>query len=141
MGITRSLGFIKLATKVSVNLFSKGVLLISVVPSYQPEVSYELFMRSLFNRDMSTGLLSFSDDYKTIGPDNTWHIKNEIPERPEPVCYVLDPNSCTNEQFEAVINGTAIVKNYVVVGFTDKQQSLKHAEENIAQEILGKEDL
>jgi hypothetical protein len=89
------------------------------VPWYQPETAYELFMRALFNKDMATGLLPIRDDYQTVGPASTWHIKNEIPERPEPVCYILAPSTCTKEQYDTVINGTAIIENYIVVGATE----------------------
>ena len=43
-------------------------------------------------------------------------VKNEVPEYPEPKCYVRYPGSCTPEQYATVIDGTAIVKDFFVVG-------------------------
>ncbi|KFY09286.1 hypothetical protein V491_08278 [Pseudogymnoascus sp. VKM F-3775] len=86
------------------------------VPWYQPEVSYEIFMRAMFNRDIATGLLPVSDDLTTTGLSSTFHIKNEVPEYPEPKCYVRAPGTCTPEQYATVIDGTAIVKDFFVVG-------------------------
>ena len=98
-------------------------------------------MRSLFNRDISTGLVPLFDDYKTIGPDSTWHIKNEVPESPQPVCYVLVPATCTAEQYETVQNGTAIIEDWVVVGVNNEERSSGFVSNGDAQEYLGKEDL
>lgn len=73
-------------------------------------------MRAMFNRDIATGLLPVSDDLATTGPSSTFHVKNEIPKRPEPKCYILQPGTCTPEQYASVIDGTAIIKDYFVVG-------------------------
>ncbi|KAJ5099821.1 hypothetical protein N7532_006822 [Penicillium argentinense] len=89
------------------------------VPAYQPETAYEIFHRALFNRDLATGKVNTArnDSYSTSGPASTWHIKNEVPDSPEPLCYILALEStCTDDQIESVINGTAIIKDYVVVG-------------------------
>lgn len=76
-------------------------------------------MRALFNKDIATGLLPVSDELTTIGPSSTFHIKNAVPESPEPKCYILHKESCTPEQYETVIDGTAIIKDFMVVGTTD----------------------
>ncbi|KAH8590315.1 putative carboxypeptidase S1 [Bisporella sp. PMI_857] len=110
-----------------------------LVPSYQPEVAYNLFMRSLFNKDLATGLLNINNEYKTTGPDNTWHIKNEVPESPNPVCYILNPETCTDEQYETVKNGTAIIENWIVVGVKTEGQVLP--DDGEAQEFLGRLEL
>lgn len=89
------------------------------VPSYQPETAYEIFHRALFNRDLATGKIDTAQNsnYSTHGPASTWHIKNEVPESPEPLCYILAlAATCTDDQAEGVINGTAVIKDYVVVG-------------------------
>ena len=99
-------------------------------------------MRSLFNKDMSTGLIPLVDNYKSVGPDSTWHIKNEIPESPEPVCYILIPGTCTEEQYEAVLSGKAIIKDWIVVGIDsgEKKTSVSQSNED-AQEYIAREDL
>jgi len=111
------------------------------VPSYQPEVSYDLFTRALFNKDMSTGLLPLLDSYKSIGPDSTWHIKNEIPERPEPLCFILSPATCTTEQYETVLDGTAIIKDWVVIGVNSGEKVSGFQSNGNTQDYLGREDL
>ncbi|KAJ5933777.1 Carboxypeptidase S1 [Penicillium verhagenii] len=93
------------------------------VPAYQPETAYELFHRALFNRDLATGKIDTArnDSYSTEGPSSTWHIKNEVPESPDPVCYILSLEAtCTDDQIASVRNNTAVIKDYVVVGTTSE---------------------
>lgn len=73
------------------------------------------------NLDIATGQTPTagggdSNVYATTGEMNTWAVKNEPPPAPVPTCYVLSLDStCTNGQIGAVLNGTAIIKNWVVV--------------------------
>jgi len=99
-------------------------------------------MRSLFNKDMSTGLIPMFDSFKSVGPDSTWHVKNEVPEWPESVCYILTPETCTPEQYATVENGTAIIKDWVVVGVNDGEKKISDFQPTgNAQEYFGREDL
>jgi carboxypeptidase D len=89
------------------------------VPAYQPQTAYEIFHRALFNRDLATGKIDTARNgsYSTKGPASTWQFKNQVPESPEPVCYILALEStCTDDQIASVVNGTAVIKDYVVVG-------------------------
>ncbi|KAJ5986490.1 Carboxypeptidase S1 [Penicillium sp. IBT 35674x] len=89
------------------------------VPAYQPQTAYEIFHRALFNRDLATGKIDTARNasYSTEGPSSTWHIKNEVPESPDPVCYILSLDAtCTDDQIASVVNNTAVIKDYVVVG-------------------------
>ena len=89
------------------------------VPAYQPQTAYEIFQRAMFNKDIATGQVSIVDDdtYSSEGPPSTWHIKNEVPESPKPVCYVLALSAtCTEDQKKSVLDGSAVIKDYVVVG-------------------------
>ncbi|KAJ5663381.1 Carboxypeptidase S1 [Penicillium longicatenatum] len=89
------------------------------VPAYQPQTAYEIFHRALFNRDLATGKIDTARNasYSTEGPSSTWHIKNEVPESPEPVCYILSLEStCTEDQIARVVNNTAVIRDYIVVG-------------------------
>ncbi|OAA36288.1 Peptidase S10, serine carboxypeptidase [Metarhizium rileyi] len=86
-----------------------------MIPAYQPEAAYEIFMRALFNRDIPTGLLPVHDELSTVGPPDTWHVKQAPPEAPEPKCYILTPESCTPGMWEKVKSGKATVKDYFVV--------------------------
>ncbi|KAJ5795055.1 Peptidase S10 serine carboxypeptidase [Penicillium paradoxum] len=88
------------------------------VPAYQPQTAYDIFHRALFNRDLATGKIDTAKDrsYTTSGPASTWHIKNKVPESPHPVCYILALEStCTEDQIASVINGTATIRDYIVV--------------------------
>ncbi|KNG80423.1 carboxypeptidase S1 [Aspergillus nomiae NRRL 13137] len=88
------------------------------VPAYQPETAYEIFHRALFNKDIATGKVSTAKNstYSTHGPSTTWNVTNTVPDSPAPTCYILELGStCTEEQTASVVNGTAVIKNYIVV--------------------------
>ncbi|EQL03834.1 Peptidase S10, serine carboxypeptidase [Ophiocordyceps sinensis CO18] len=86
------------------------------VPAYQPAAAYAIFMRAMFNRDVSTGLVPVRDDLATVGPLDTWHIKSKPPsDVPAPRCYVLAPETCTPEVWSKVRAGKVQVKDYFVV--------------------------
>jgi hypothetical protein len=85
------------------------------VPAYQPVVAYEIFMRAMRNRDIATGKLPVTDNLSTVGPRDTWFIKNTPPEKPKPRCYILRPLSCPPEIWRAVVKGTAEVKDWFVM--------------------------
>lgn len=86
-----------------------------MIPMYQPEAAYEIFMRALFNRDIPTGLLPVHDELSTVGPSSTWHVKQAPPKAPEPKCYILAPETCTPEVWGKVKSGKVTVKDYFVV--------------------------
>jgi carboxypeptidase C (cathepsin A) len=98
------------------------------VPAYQPEAAYEIFMRATFNRDIATGLVPVTDELATIGPKDTWHIKNEPPQVPEPRCYVLSPWTCEPETWAKVWKGAAKVKDWFVVGDDEDQEEFFNEE-------------
>lgn len=87
------------------------------VPAYQPETAFKIFTRALFNFDIATGNISTIEngDYSTEGPENVFNITNEPITLPGSQCYVLDEEQCTAEQWETVENGTALVRNWIVV--------------------------
>jgi carboxypeptidase C (cathepsin A) len=85
------------------------------VPSYQPEAAYEIFRRAMFGLDIPTGLMDVADDFVTEGPTDVWHIKNELPEKPEPRCYILKPITCLPEVWERFKAGNVTVRDYYVV--------------------------
>jgi uncharacterized membrane protein YgcG len=75
-------------------------------------------MRALTNRDIATGNQSTTANttYSTTGSPTTFQIKNDVPDSPAPTCYVRAfASSCTDEQQAAVLNGTALVHNWIVV--------------------------
>ncbi|KAK7180819.1 carboxypeptidase S1 [Paraphaeosphaeria sporulosa] len=86
-------------------------------PAYQPETNYRIFTRALFNFDIATGNISTTEnpDYATEGPNNVYNITNEPVQLPGSQCYVLDKDQCTADQWATVEEGTALVKNWIVV--------------------------
>ncbi|KAI9727225.1 MAG: hypothetical protein M1834_008485 [Cirrosporium novae-zelandiae] len=90
------------------------------VTSYQPETAYRIFMRAMFDTDIATGSISTVSNadfkYQTSGPSSSWSIKNKLPEMPAIECNIWGLRyTCTDNQIEAVINGTAVVKDYIVL--------------------------
>ena len=132
-GLTRQLGNYSFT-----RVFQSG----HEVPSYQPAAAYEIFMRATFNLDVATGLLPVFDDLATLGPADTWFVKNVPPARPEPECYVLLPERCTEEAWAVVENGTAVIKDYFVVGVEDEtvRQPEEKEEEDDDDEWVVVED-
>lgn len=87
------------------------------VPAYQPETAYQIFMRVLFNRDVATGSINTAanSSYSTSGPNDTLAHRNKGIEQPLQFCYTLDPGStCTEDQIEAILNGSATICRYIV---------------------------
>jgi len=112
-----------------------------MVPSYQPETAYQVFMRALSNKDIATGKVDLTDDYATKGPSSTTHIMNDVISPPEPECYIWEPGTCTKEQWETVANGTAIVRDWIVVGVEGDSKRQRTGSDDLtnggSQKILG----
>ncbi|KAK5169543.1 uncharacterized protein LTR77_005519 [Saxophila tyrrhenica] len=93
-----------------------------MVPSYQPEVAYEIFMRAVTGRDIATGTVDLrevegrGEHYSTQGPKDTWWKKNDVLPAPAGECYLFDLGRCTEEEIGWVFDGTAMVKDWIVVG-------------------------
>ncbi|PGH15790.1 hypothetical protein AJ79_02170 [Helicocarpus griseus UAMH5409] len=88
-----------------------------MVPAYQPETALEIFHRAMFNRDIATGKVNtaVNKDYSTEGPTSVFHIKNEPPPKPKPTCYVIDFFTCTVDQMEAIHNGSALIRDWILI--------------------------
>ncbi|KAF2221809.1 Alpha/Beta hydrolase protein [Elsinoe ampelina] len=86
-------------------------------PAYQPETAYKILMRLLNNKDVATGQVDIigNPGYSTQGPQSVGNISTPGPTQPAQFCYILDPGSCFDEQYESVINGTALIVDYIVV--------------------------
>lgn len=87
------------------------------IPSYQPDTAYEIFHRSMFNFDIATGNVSTTEnkDYSSKGSNTTFQVSNDVPEYPAPTCYILSfQATCTMEQQQSVIDGSAHIHNYIV---------------------------
>ncbi|PLB44803.1 carboxypeptidase S1 [Aspergillus steynii IBT 23096] len=88
--------------------------------AYQPETFFRIFSRIMASKDIATGeewlIDDYSETYRTRGPHSSFGVKNVMPEPAEPVCYTLDMmTTCTEGQKEALVNGTAVVRDFVVV--------------------------
>lgn len=100
-----------------------------MVPSYQPEAAYKIFMRSLLGKDIATGGIDLQavaaggQQYSTEGPKDTWWMKNDVLPSPPHECYLWDMGRCSEEEMKSVFDGTAIVKDWIVVGKEDHTQS------------------
>ncbi len=87
------------------------------VPAYQPETAYEIFRRSLFNLDIATGKQNTGENatYSTTGLADTWSVKDVPPKSDPPVCYSYSPSTCTDDQLEAIIDGSAMIRDYILI--------------------------
>lgn len=86
----------------------------------QPETAYQIFTRTILGKDVSEGRVSIdqSFEYATEGPASVFDVKNEPPAQPASECYALSNPlrlTCTEEQIAALVNGTAVVENNIVV--------------------------
>ncbi|KAK5128269.1 hypothetical protein LTR85_002936 [Meristemomyces frigidus] len=112
-GLTRQYGNLSFT-----RVFQAGHL----VPSYQPEAAYEIFMRALLGKDIATGSVDLQEVaaqgelYATEGPPDTWWMRSEVLPAPPRECYYLDIGRCTEEEKRWIFDGTAIVKDWIVTG-------------------------
>lgn len=86
------------------------------VAGYQPETLSKLFDRVMFGRDIATGEITLSDDFATEGPKTVYDVLNDVPDPVENICFVpLASTTCTQEQQLALLNGTAVLDDWIVV--------------------------
>jgi carboxypeptidase D len=70
--------------------------------------------------DISCGISPTTGDYSTLGPVSSFQYKNAMPEDPPKVCYTfMTLTSCTVADLQRLADGTAIVKDFVVVGYAE----------------------
>jgi carboxypeptidase C (cathepsin A) len=90
-----------------------------MVPSYQPEAAYDIFMRAITHHDIATGQIDLREveHYATTGPKDTWWSKSDILPAPPHECYIPAlMMRCSDDEIASVINGTALVKDWILVG-------------------------
>jgi hypothetical protein len=92
-----------------------------IVPWYQPETAYQIFNRVMFNADVATGKVAADDKYASVGQASVFGIKSEVPQGTEHRdCYTWDMfETCNRYEATIIENGTAIVKDYILIGVTD----------------------
>lgn len=78
----------------------------------------QLVSRAIAGKDLATGkhaTAGHGANYTTRGPLSSFGIKNKLPEPPAFECSLWNvPSSCTREQYEALVQGTAEVENFIV---------------------------
>jgi hypothetical protein len=100
------------------------------VSYYQPETTYQIFNRVIFDRDVATGQTSTSPSnsstYATTGNSSAL-VSVGPPHRYEsdaPSCYLWDiMETCTSAQVQIFKNGSAITEDFILVGYTLKDGS------------------
>jgi hypothetical protein len=74
----------------------------------------------MFDLDVATGTKKYNsegrDIYRTKGPLTVREVTQEFPTMPPIECYIWNAGgTCTQNQLDALGNGTAIVEDYYVV--------------------------
>ncbi|KLU91633.1 carboxypeptidase S1 [Magnaporthiopsis poae ATCC 64411] len=87
-------------------------------PAYQQNAGLAIFSRAVVdNRDVATGTVDTATkpDYRTTGPSSVRDVKSRVPDQIPYFCYTLKPDTCTDEQIAALKNGSAIIKDYIMI--------------------------
>ncbi len=73
----------------------------------------------MFSTDIATGKISTaSGTYSSSGPSSVFNITNQVPVHPQAECYLWDIfQTCALEQTAMLRNGTAILRDYIMIGF------------------------
>ncbi|KAK4184923.1 putative carboxypeptidase [Podospora australis] len=95
--------------------FSRVFLAGHSVYAYQPETVYKIFDRVMGGKDVATGEEE-QKGYASKGPKSSMEIRQQAPGSPESICYIDQVGTtCTENQIEALMAGTAVIENGVVV--------------------------
>jgi hypothetical protein len=114
---TKSGGVVRQHNKVSFSrVFDAG----HAADAYQPETVSRIFDRVMFDKDVATGSLdtsaNYSKGYNSTGPQSSFGIKNILPVGSKNECYLWSATvTCKEEELAALSNGTAEVKDFVLV--------------------------
>ena len=75
----------------------------------------------MFNKDVATGKekTDSTTSYSSLGPASIFSIKNKVTPPAERYCYLWDMlETCTPEEKDIVASGRAIVKDFILLGYT-----------------------
>lgn len=77
----------------------------------------------MFDKDVATGTVTVDSknwsNYSTTGPESVAGVMNELPPPPLQECYLWAVFlTCTAEQAEMLRNGTAVMQDYIMIGYT-----------------------
>lgn len=80
-------------------------------------------MRAITGRDIATGTVELEhyasehdEQYSTHGTRDAWWMKSDVLPAPPGECYIWDMGRCSDKEKEWVFDGSAVVKDWVVVG-------------------------
>ncbi|KAJ9142379.1 Carboxypeptidase [Pleurostoma richardsiae] len=82
------------------------------VPAYQPETAFQVFARIILGTSVSTGEPVDLAAYNTTGAANATSSL-DLPDSPEPTCYIRSMGSCSDEQASRALAGDGVVVNGV----------------------------
>ncbi|KAM0283417.1 hypothetical protein ACHAQH_002541 [Verticillium albo-atrum] len=111
-------GFVRQAGRLSFSVVTNAG---HEVPYYQPAAAYAIYQRAIEGRDVATGKkdVGNGDRYATSGPGDIRGVRTPLPPRAPVFCYIASTpiieGQCTDEQIAALADGTAVVKNFIVV--------------------------
>jgi carboxypeptidase D len=76
----------------------------------------------MFNTDVATGKISTASPggqaYSTNGPGTVFNVSNAVPTHSASECYLWAIFlTCTPVQTEMLRNGTAILQDYIMIGY------------------------
>ncbi|KAL8364791.1 hypothetical protein RB595_003864 [Gaeumannomyces hyphopodioides] len=95
-------------------------------PAYRQQAGLDIFARAaVANRDVATGTVdtAATPDYKTSGPATVRDVLSEVPPQVPYFCYTLSPDTCTDEQVAALLDGSAVIRNYIMVDPPYRQEA------------------
>jgi carboxypeptidase C (cathepsin A) len=85
---------------------------------FQPQTVLKIFERSsVWDRDVAGGTRSVGKHggYSTEGPASAWSHFEVLPDVPPPICDIWEAAiTCTEEQFGALVDGSAVVEDDIV---------------------------
>jgi hypothetical protein len=86
---------------------------------FQPQTVLEIFERSsVWDRDVASGTRRVDKHgaYSTRGYSSAWSHFEVLPDVPPPICNIWEAAiTCTDEQFSALEDGSAVVQDDLVV--------------------------
>ena len=89
----------------------------SAIAATQPETAYRIFHRAIFGLDIAAGKVSTEKTpaYSSKGTRTASQAKQKAPAVPEPICYVLDPMTCTDKAWGQVYDSTGVLHQYILI--------------------------
>lgn len=88
------------------------------VPYDQPEVAYNIFMRTILGKDVATGNSNVTNTYSTNGDSNAnaTQTKVSISDHPVPTCYLWSvQETCSDDQIKVLQDGRGVIRDSILV--------------------------